>query len=149
MRADDDGPVGAPGYRGDDAGLAPGVREGLDARAVRERSGSGDGIVDLAEQPSGGLRAVVGLVVARVEGGEDLEVLVHVGLVELLQHGRDGRVVSHLPGVRHRVLVGGEEGGAQVLGLCNVHEVDSFLRARCLSGYGLHWDHGPSTYPAK
>lgn len=45
-----------------------------------------DGL-DAREEPGGGLRAVVGFVVAGVEGGEFLEVGAHVGFVEGFEEG--------------------------------------------------------------
>lgn len=111
--------------RGDDGGLAPGVRKRLDGRVdsarIRKR------LVDLAEEPRRALGAVVRLVVARVERGKCLEVCAHILLLQLLEQRRNSLFVRGLLGeldARCRRLAVDRP---EFLVVRNVEEVDVLL----------------------
>ena len=133
VRADDDGFVGLAGDRRDDAGLAPGVREGGGVGVVG-CAGSRDDGVDALEEPGGRGGARGGFVVARVEGGEFFEVLAHLFFGKGVEEGEEGVVVGDFfgegrgaffrAGGLEGVVLEAEEGGGG-----DVHEVDVLLLA--------------------
>ena len=127
MRANHHRLVALPGNGRDDAGLAPRMGEDVHVRAVCRGAGVGDRLVDLRVQPGGGLGAVVGAVVAGVEGGEGLEVLAHLLLREVLHQGEEGGVVGGLGGEGHGRLGGEGAREAEVLRGGDVHELEAFL----------------------
>lgn len=136
MRADDHRLIALPRQGGNDTSLAPRVREYSDEGAAVVRGGGvGDGPVDAAVQPGRGLGAVVGLVVAGMEGGELLEVAVHVLFGEVLHHRREGGVVCGFGGVLDVGFGCGREEAEFGRG-GDVHEVEAGLEEISREGGG-------------
>lgn len=93
-----------------------------------ERTSSSQRVIDLAEEPCRGFGAILRFVVARVEGGKGLEVVMHVGFVEVFEHWVDSGVVRWLRGIGHFTPGGRSDGEAKILGICDIHEVEALLR---------------------
>ena len=99
MRTDNNRLIALSRNRGDDAALAPRVRERLYRGAVVQSPRLVQCILYLAEQPGRRLHAILRFVVARVERGEGLEVRAHIYLRELLEQGNNVVVVCGFGGV--------------------------------------------------
>lgn len=126
MGTNDNGGVGLARDLGNHRVLLPGVREALSSDGL-VGTGSVDDLVDLLEDPIGGLEAVIGLVVSGVEARQLLEVLLHILLLEMLGQRRDIVLLDALLGEGHG-LFGGDVLGAEILGVGDIHEVLAILR---------------------
>lgn len=104
--------------------LLPRVRERLRVDIVGTRLL--DDVLDLFQEPLGGLLPVIGLVVACVEAGELLEVLVHLRLGEVLEQ-RLNLVLERGLGWEDYAGEGVGPGCAEVSGLGDVHELLAIL----------------------
>lgn len=105
--------------------LLPGVGEALGSDSLVGTS-SVDDLVDLLEDPIGGLKAVIGLVVSGMEARQLLEVLLHVLLLKMLGQRRHIVLLDALLGEGHG-LFGGDVLSAEILGVGDVHEVLAIL----------------------
>lgn len=85
-----------------------------------------DDALNLAEDPVGGLKAVLGLVVAGVEAGELLEIGLHVGLIEGFGELVKGGLLDALLGESYGGL-GVEVVEAESLGFGDVHKLLAIL----------------------
>lgn len=112
---------------GDNTELTPRVIEALDRGTVLGGTGLLDDLADLGVKPLGRLDTVVRLVVAGVEGGEVLEVLLHVGLGQVGRQWADFLFVVHLAGVADdaRGVEGTVGTGLEFIG--DIDEVDTVL----------------------
>ena len=130
MGTNDHGLVALPWNGGDHARLAPWVLEDIHMRAVLCRAGQRDCAIDERVEPCGAFGAVLGPVVASVEGGEFLKVLAHVLLGQVFHQRDESAVVGRCGGVDDFGLGREGAGGPEVGGVGYVHELKSLLESR-------------------
>ena len=127
MRTHHHGGIVLAGNGGDDAVLAPWVDEVFGRHAVFLCSGVDDKTLHSLQEPFGRLPAVIGLVVSGVEGGELLEVFLHVRLGEVGEERLQLFLQSDLGWEFRGLPLRGCDGQAEVLMLGDVHEVLAIL----------------------